>query len=262
MPPSIDKQNTRRDRLQVIPGKREILLRRKTMFFLFTLFFSCPVFAASTPPASDPENKSTIEKVVTWYMDHINYGTITLLMTVESSFIPFPSEVVVPPAAYKANQDDSDLNIVLVIVFATVGALLGSIFNYYFALYLGRPVVYRFADSKIGRMCLLNGEKIKKAEAYFVRHGKMSTLIGRLIPGIRQLISLPAGLARMHFGLFLLYTFIGAFSWNIILAVLGYIAHGNADIIDEYSKEISWFMIGAGVLFVIYLVYNGFFKKR
>ena len=231
-------------------------------FFIILFFFTFHTFSA--PSAAEPslEEKSTIEKVASWYMEHINYGTITLLMTVESSFIPFPSEVIVPPAAYLASRDDSNLNIVLVVIFATIGAMIGSIFNYYFALYLGRPVVYRFAESKIGRMCLLSGEKIKKAEDYFVKHGNMSTLIGRLIPGIRQLISLPAGLARMNFGKFLLFTFIGAFAWNIILAVLGYIAHGNAEIIDKYSKELSFFLIGAGALFVIYLVYNGFLKKR
>jgi len=243
--------------------KKLHLIGMKRIFFAFVLlalFFA--VYATPAAPVTEPETKTTIEKVVSWYMDHINYGTLTLLMTVESSFIPFPSEVVVPPAAYIASQDDSDMNILLVVVFATLGALIGSIFNYYFALYLGRPIIHRFAESKIGRMCLLSSEKIDKAEAYFVKHGKMSTLIGRLIPGIRQLISLPAGLARMHFGYFLLYTFIGAFAWNIILAVLGYIAHGNADIINQYSKELSYFLIGGGVLFVFYLIYNGFFRKK
>lgn len=236
--------------------------RSISIILLFTLFFAFTGYA--TPETSDPvpEKKSVIEKVVSWYMDHMNYGTITLLMTVESSFIPFPSEVVVPPAAYKASQEDSNLNIVLVVVFATLGALLGAIFNYYFALFLGRPVVYRFAESKIGRMCLLSGEGVKKAEDYFNKHGKMSTLIGRLIPGIRQLISVPAGLSRMHFGSFLLYTFIGASLWNIVLAVLGYIAHGNAELIDKYNKEFSYLLFGLGILFVLYLIYNGFFKKK
>ena len=226
------------------------------------IFFTTFVFTASKTPEKDLESKSAIEKVAAWYIDHINYGTITLLMTVESSFIPFPSEVVVPPAAYKAFQDDSDLNIILVVVFATIGAMLGAFFNYFLALYLGRPVVYRFANSKMGRMCLISEEKVKKAEDYFTKHGNVSTLIGRLIPVIRQLISLPAGLARMNFARFALYTFIGASLWNIVLAILGYIAHGNADIIDEYSKEFSYIMIGGGILFVIYLIYNGFIKKQ
>jgi len=230
---------------------------------LCTLFSTITVYSAPEVSETYSDKKTVFEKVVTWYMDNMNYGTITLLMTVESScFIPFPSEVVVPPAAYKASQDDSDMNIILVVVFATIGALLGAIINYYFALYLGRPIVYRFADSKIGRMCLLSGEKVKKAENYFVKHGNSSTLICRLLPGIRQVISVPAGLAKMHFGSFLLYTFIGAGLWNIILAVIGYIAHGNADIINRYSKELSLILFGLVILFVLYLVYNGFIKKK
>ena len=236
---------------------------KKSLFYIFfiLLIFFC-VFSNLSASTSDHEAKSTVEKIASWYVDHINYGTIVLLMTIESSFIPFPSEVIVPPAAYIASQDDSNLNMILVIVFATLGALIGAIINYYLALFLGRPVIYRFAESKIGRMCLLSSDKIQKAEDYFVKHGAMSTLIGRLIPAIRQLISLPAGLSRMNFGRFIFYTFIGAIIWNIILAVLGYIAQGNGEIIGKYSKELSYFLIVAGFLFVIYLFYNGFSKKQ
>ncbi|MDR3339520.1 MAG: DedA family protein [Candidatus Symbiothrix sp.] len=195
-------------------------------------------------------------------MDNMNYGTILLLMTVESSFIPFPSEVIVPPAAYKASQADSGMNIVLVVFFATLGALLGAIINYYLALCLGRPIVYRFAESKIGKLCLLSSEKVMQAENYFTRHGKSSTLIGRLVPAVRQLISIPAGLSKMHIGNFLLFTGIGALAWNIILAILGYIAHGQSDMIDKYNKELSYTLLGLGALFVCYLIYNGFFKKK
>jgi len=235
--------------------KRTILI-----LLLLILIFTFPVGATT---GNNPEEKTAIEKVVSWYMDNMNYGTVVLLMTVESScFIPFPSEVVVPPAAYKASQDDSDMNIILVVVFATAGALLGAIINYYSALFLGRPLVYRFAESKIGRMCLLTSDKIKKAENLFVKHGNMTTLICRLIPGVRQVISVPAGFARMHFGNFVLYTFIGASLWNIILAVLGYIAHGNDDIIKQYSKELSYIILGLGLLFVVYLIYNWFFKNK
>ena len=238
---------------------------RRSFFIpvIFTLFFIAPVHAASATSDSNSEDKSLLENVVSWYMDNMNYGTVTLLMAVESScFIPFPSEVVVPPAAYKASQENSDMNIILVVVFATIGALVGAIINYYFALYLGRPIVYRLAETRIGRMCLLSSDKIKKAEDLFVKHGNMTTLICRLIPGVRQVISVPAGFARMHFGNFILYTFIGASLWNIILAVMGYIAHGNANIINKYSKELSYLLLGLGFLFVIYLIYNGFFKKQ
>ena len=233
------------------------------ILILLALFFTFPVQASSNDSDSIQEKKSIIENVASWYIDNMNYGTVALLMTVESScFIPFPSEVVVPPAAYKASQDDNNMNIILVIVFASIGAMLGAIINYYFALFLGRPIVYRFAASRIGRMCLLSTEKIKKAEALFVKHGNSTTLICRLIPGVRQVISVPAGFARMHLGNFMLYTFIGSTLWNIILAILGYVAHGNADLISKYSKEIAYIFFGLGVLFLLYLVYNGFIKKK
>ena len=237
-------------------------MRSFLILVFLTLWIAFPVYATSEPADPDPEEKSVMGNIISWYMDNINYGTVTLLMTIESSFIPLPSEVVVPPAVYKASRDDSDMNIPLVVVVATTGAMIGSIINYFLALLLGRPIVYRFAETKIGRMCLLSGEKIEKAEALFVKHGKMTTLICRLIPGVRQIISLPAGFARMHFGSFLLFTFIGAGLWNIVLAVIGYIAHGNAYIIKQYSSEISYILLGLGILFVAYLIYNGFFKKR
>jgi membrane protein DedA with SNARE-associated domain len=227
-----------------------------------TLFSVSNVYAEPQKQDSVAENKSAVEKVVSWYMENMNYATITLLMTIESSFIPFPSEVVIPPAAYKASQEGSELNIVLVVLFATLGALLGAVINYYLALLLGRPVIYRFVESKLGRLCLLSKEKVEKAENYFVKHGKISTLIGRLVPAVRQLISIPAGLAKMNMGAFLSFTALGALSWNIVLAVLGYVAHGNADLIDRYNKELSYILLGLALLFVLYLVYNGFIKKK
>jgi membrane protein DedA with SNARE-associated domain len=206
------------------------------------------------------KDKSPIEKVGSWYMDNMNYSTIMLLMTVESSFIPFPSEIVVPPAAYKASQEDSDMNIVFVVLFATLGALFGSIINYYLALWLGRPIIYRFVESRMGRMCLLSSKKVNNAENYFMKHGKASTFIGRLVPAVRQLISIPAGLSKMPVGSFLLYTGLGALIWNIILAFVGYIAHGEEDLINKYNKELSYTLLVLGVSFVLYLIYNGFFK--
>ncbi|MDR2804799.1 MAG: DedA family protein, partial [Dysgonamonadaceae bacterium] len=140
----------------------------------------------------------------------MNYYSLTALMAVESSFIPLPSEIVVPPAAYIASKPDSPLNVYLIVLFATLGSMIGAYFNYFLALWLGRPFVYAFADSKIGRLCLLNREKIRKSEDYFNRHGNISTFIGRLIPVIRQLISIPAGLARMNLLYFSLYTLLGA----------------------------------------------------
>ena len=196
--------------------------------------------------------------ITSWYMDHMNYYTITLLMAIESSFIPFPSEIVVPPAAYKAAQ--GELNLFLVIFFATFGAMIGALFNYYLALWIGRAAIYSFAKTRLARMLLIEPKSIEKAEKYFIKNGNISTLIGRLIPAIRQLISIPAGLARMPMKYFLLYTFIGATAWNIILALIGYYA--PRDLVDLYYKEISYVMIGLGVLFAFYLVYKGFIQKK
>ena len=138
---------------------------------------------------------------IQWCLDHLNYWTITLLMAIESSFIPFPSEVVVPPAAYKAAVTN-ELNVFLVVIVATVGANIGALFNYYFAKWLGRPIVYKFANSRVGHMCLIDEASVQKAEKFFDKHGAISTFVGRLIPAVRQLISIPAGLARMKLSTF------------------------------------------------------------
>lgn len=214
---------------------------------------------------------SLVIRVVDWYNQHLNYVTVTMLMTIESSFIPFPSEVVVPPAAYQAcNPDNATLyvtdsplvNVILVVLIATLGALIGAYINYFLSRFLGRPIVYWFADSKLGHLLLLNSDKVKKAEDYFIEHGNSSTFIGRLVPGIRQLISIPAGLAKMNIGAFTLYTILGSGSWNIILAILGYVAHGKQDLINQYSHELSYILLGLGILFIIYLVYTGLKKKK
>ncbi len=157
-----------------------------------------------------------------WFVDNANYLFVFLFMVVESSFIPFPSEVVVPPAAYLAcASPDSGMNVYLVVFFATLGALCGAFINYYLALWIGRPVVYRFADSRLGHACLIDSAKVDKAERYFDAHGAVSTFVGRLIPAIRQLISIPAGLARMNVGLFALFTSLGALVWSVGLGALG-----------------------------------------
>ena len=197
----------------------------------------------------------------------MNYWTITALMTVESSFIPFPSEIVVPPAAYIASNNDPEinkngLNIILVIVFATIGAVFGAFINYFLALWLGRPIIYKFAESKLGHFLLLSSKKIEKAENYFNDHGKVSTFVGRLIPGIRQLISIPAGLAKMNLLSFTFYTFLGAGIWNVILALLGYLAHGQSDLIDKYSHEIGYIIVAIILLIVLFYVIKYFIKRR
>ena len=198
-----------------------------------------------------------IQNVVDWYMANLNYFTVFLLMTIESSFIPFPSEVVVPFAAYKAAQ--GELNIFLVVLASTIGALAGALANYYLAKYLGRPLVYKFAGSTVGKMLLLSKEKVENAERYFVKHGRSSTFIGRLVPAVRQLISIPAGLANMNMKDFIIYTVAGAGIWNIILAVIGYYIYDFRDKIFPYLDDILY-ALGAG--FVIYLVVKGVMAKR
>lgn len=220
-----------------------------------------------TPEA---QNLSLLEKVENWYSDNMNYGSITILMTIESSFIPFPSEVVIPPAAYVADNDGSSLhvtdsypiNVLLVVLFGTIGAILGAIINYLLSMLLGRPIIYAFADSRVGHVLLLSSDKIRKAEDYFNDHGKVSTFVGRLIPGIRQLISIPAGLAKMHFGWFLLYTFLGAFLWNSVLALLGYIAHGQMDLIHQYSHELSIIILALLAAVIVYFIVRTIVKRR
>lgn len=203
---------------------------------------------------------------IQWCLDHLNYWTITLLMAIESSFIPFPSEVVVPPAAYKAAGAASELNVVLVVLFASLGAILGSLINYAIAYFLGRPIIYKFANSRIGHMCLLDEEKVKTAENYFNRHGAVATFTGRLIPAVRQLISLPAGLARMGLGKFVLFTVLGAGIWNTVLATLGYYLASVLpedqlmETVTRYSHEISYGIVGVVVLVIGFLFYKGWGK--
>lgn len=202
---------------------------------------------------------------IEWCLEHLNYWTITLLMAIESSFIPFPSEVVVPPAAWLAADPASGMNVYLVVVFATFGAMLGAVINYYLAMWLGRPIIYKFANSRFGHMCLIDEPAVKKAEAYFDERGALSTFIGRLIPAVRQLISIPAGLARMKMSTFLLFTALGAGIWNAILAALGWYLSKVPGIetkeqlierVSEYSSEIGYFFIALGVFIVGFLIYK------
>lgn len=200
---------------------------------------------------------------IAWCFDHLNYWTITFLMTLESTVFPIPSELVVPPAAYRAATDGSDLNVILVIICATLGANIGAMINYVAARYLGRPIIYAFANSTVGHMFLLNEEKIKKTEQYFNDHGAAGTLIGRLVPGIRHLISIPAGLAKMQLSRFILYTSLGAGLWNIILAAIGYglqsVVPENElmERVNEYSHELGIAMIVLFLGLIAFLVYKG-----
>jgi membrane protein DedA with SNARE-associated domain len=195
--------------------------------------------------------------ILDWYMVNLNYFTVALLMLIESTFLPLPSEVVMPFAAYKAAH--GELNVFIVIIAGTIGALSGSLINYTLAYYLGRPIVYKFAGSKAGKLFLLSKEKVVHAEEYFIRNGKTSTFIGRLVPGIRHLISIPAGLAKMKLRDFMLYTFIGAGLWNIILVIIGYFIYDIRDKIFPYLEYILYFL---GAAFIIYLIIKAWKNRK
>lgn len=206
-----------------------------------------------------------------WFLDNANYLFVFLFMVIESSFIPFPSEVVVPPAAYLACTNTgvgADMNIYLVVVFATLGALVGAYVNYFLSLWIGRPLIYKFADSRFGHACLIDREKVDKAEQYFDKNGAISTFIGRLIPGIRQLISVPAGIAKMNFLQFSIFTALGAGVWNVILALLGYwlSLYVSPDMLFEKVEQYNGYLTIAGYaiggICILYILYNAFFHKK
>ncbi|NLV51870.1 MAG: DedA family protein [Bacteroidales bacterium] len=198
-------------------------------------------------------------------LDNLNYGWIILFMAIESSFIPFPSEVVMIPAAYMASET-GEMSFPMIILCGTLGALIGAMINYFLAYSLGRPIVYAFANSRFGHMCLIDAEKVEKAEKYFDERGAISTLIGRMIPAIRQLISIPAGLAKMNLVPFILYTCIGAGIWNCILVGIGYVFHSTMpkqeliDTIAHYSHIIGAAAIVIAIAIIAYLVYKGLKK--
>lgn len=206
-----------------------------------------------------------------WFIAHANYVFVFVFMMIESSFIPFPSELVVPPAAYLATTGmgvGADMNIYMVVLFASLGAMCGAYINYYLALWIGRPVVYKFANSRFGHACLIDEAKVQKAEALFDKHGAVSTFIGRLIPAVRQLISIPAGLSKMNIGVFSLYTFLAVVLWNSILAALGFWLGKTVspqvlfDKVEEYNNYLSiggWCLAGVCVIFILY---NAFKPKK
>lgn len=246
--------------------KRFFLIAAMLMFLL-----SQPVMAQEAGGVAEAvRGDSTFNGWVAWvlhkYDKHMNYWTVGGLMAVESSFIPFPSEVVIPPAVYVAldERSQSGMNWWLVVVFGTLGALVGAFINYFLSRWLGRPIIYAFVESKFGHMLQLSGEKMERAEKYFNNHGVASTLVGRLIPVVRQLISIPAGLSKMNIGTFALYTTLGALIWNCVLALLGYLAHlaGDISVVEKYSSEISHVIIGLVILIALFFIVRYFIKKN
>ncbi len=184
----------------------------------------------------------------------MGYPGIVFLMFLESSFFPFPSEVVIIPAGYLASQ--GQMNIYLVIIMGVLGSILGAIFNYFIAVKFGRPVILKY-----GKYVGFGEDAFGKVESYFRQHGEISTFIGRLIPGIRQYISFPAGLARMNLGRFVLFTGLGAGIWVVILAFIGFYVGSNQDMISEYTRQSTLYLLGFSAL-LLYVYYWRHKRKK
>lgn len=202
-----------------------------------------------------------------WFMANASYIMVFIFMVIESSFVPFPSEIVVPPAVYLALTGNDDMSVAGVLIFATLGAVVGAVINYLLSLWLGRPIVYAFANSRMGHFFLLNEEKVAKSEDYFRKHGAASTFFGRLIPAVRQLISIPAGLSRMNFYKFICFTALGAGLWNGVLCVVGYLLSGIPrqdlfDTVERYNDYLTLGGLGLLLIIVAFMVYKAMTAKR
>ena len=204
--------------------------------------------------------------MLTSLLNNLTYGSIFILMLLESTVIPVPSEFVIAPAAYHSAA--GNMNIWLVVLFGTIGADVGATINYLGGYYLGRPIIYRFANSRWGHMCMLNQAKVEKSEKYFDDHGMVATITGRLIPGIRHLISIPAGLAKMKYWQFILYTTLGAGVWNCILAALGWWLHTFVpeeqldDKIMEYGEYIKFTILILLAVALLYFMTKWFIRRQ
>ena len=174
-----------------------------------------------------------MHELIDWLVTTIGamgYPGIFLLMAMESSIFPVPSELVMPPAGYLAQQ--GKMNIGLAILCGTLGSLVGAYANYFAARHLGRPLLLKY-----GRYVWITEEKFTRVENFFLRHGEISTFLGRLLPVIRHLISLPAGLAGMGHVRFSLYTLLGAGIWVTVLTYIGYFIGEKQELIMRYSHQ-------------------------
>ena len=189
----------------------------------------------------------------------LGYFGVLAFMTIESSFIPFPSEIVIPPAAYLAQQ--GQMNIFLVVLAGIVGSLLGAIINYVLALTLGRKIIYSLAKHRFAKVLLINEEKLVKAEKYFLQYGDISTFICRFVPGARQLVSIPAGFSKMNFKSFVFYTSLGSGIWVLILAALGWFFGSNQELLARYYSEISIFFVFIFFAFILFIIIRKNNKK-
>ena len=183
----------------------------------------------------------------------MGYSGILVLMFIESTFIPLPSELVIPPAGYLIAQEQ--MSWAGVIASGTIGSVLGALFNYAIAVYLGRPFILKY-----GKYFGVSQKHFVKGEAFFLKHGNISTFIGRLILGVRHYISFPAGLCRMNMGKFCFYTAVGAGMWVCILAYIGYFVGNNRERIMEVSRQWSLYVIAGSMLLIgVYIVWH---KRR
>ncbi|MDF1875506.1 DedA family protein [Sulfurimonas sp. SAG-AH-194-I05] len=183
------------------------------------------------------------------------YLGIFLLMVVESSFIPFPSEIILIPAGYLASQ--GTMNLGMIIGSALGGSLVGAFINYFLALLLGRKILQKY-----GKYFFISENSLHKMDTYFAKHGAISTFIGRLIPGIRQLISIPAGLSRMNLAVFTTYTALGAGIWALILTMLGYFIGENEALLAAYLKQITILVLVLLLLLGLWYTYVQKNKKE
>ncbi|KIO43694.1 MULTISPECIES: DedA family protein [Porphyromonadaceae] len=201
-----------------------------------------------------------LQTILDWYLQNINYWSIIMCMTIESSILPFPAELIIPPAAWKAAN--GELNLIGIILTGSVGAVLGALLNYLLAYTLGRNFIYTFASTKFGKWCMISKEKIEQSEQYFLKYGNSSTFIGRLTPGVRSFISIPAGLVRMPLKSFIIYTFLGSCVWNTLLALAGYFLYSQQELLQHYFIELSIITLIIGIVFWGFLIIRGIRNKK
>jgi len=233
------------------------------MFFSAALLFASPKMESTMQTEQDTTAKVELfaMRVAQWYENNMNYGTITLLMALESSFIPIPSEIVISPAAYIASDPDSHLSLFGVIFFATIGSVIGALIIYGLSAWVGRKALYKFADSRMGTALMIDSDKIKNAENIFNKRSKTSTCIGRFIAGIRLVISIPAGLSKMNLFNFIFYTFLGSAVYNTAMALIGFFLQGQSDLIAKHSYELSLALVIISILSIVFFIVRYFWLR-